>query len=244
LAGRHREAIDLLEAVAGERPELPEVWRSLATSYRAAGEYAHEVRAAERASNLRPDRTDYKNAWAESLIRCASAEEAIPLLRSILENRRVEAAWWRNLGDACALVGNGTSAIEAYLECLAIQPADAGAHAALGVQYGARGNLDSAVQELRTAVELAPDDMEFRTNLGFAYLQHHDYQAAAEQYEVASTMEGASADVFCYLGMARHRLGDAEGAVQALEEALQRDPHHPEAARGLELIRKSWGDRE
>ena len=69
-----------------------------------------------------------------------------------------------------------------------------------------------------------------------AYSEGH-FQEAVDDYESLVSSGQWSANLFYDLGNAWFRLGDFGEAILSYERALALDPHHPEAAANLALVR-------
>ncbi len=74
-----------------------------------------------------------------------------------------------------------------------------------------------------------PEDANARFNLALTYLQARRWGAAVQQLELVRQMEPDFPDGWYWLVVARHQLGDREGAQATLQEFLRRFPDHPKA---------------
>ncbi len=105
-----------------------------------------------------------------------------------------------------------------------LDPGSAAAYRGLGDLAVARGEPDRAVERYRRAIELAPGDRELHGLLGSAYYRAARYAEAADAYR--RRVELAPDDVLGRknLAAALHMLGDYEGAIRELQEAVKVRP--------------------
>jgi predicted Zn-dependent protease len=82
--------------------------------------------------------------------------------------------------------------------------------------------LKNALAHLELAADASPDKRRYRVAFGEALLASGDDAAAEREFAAAAAM-GSSGRACALLGVVRARLGDANGAVAAAEEAMS---HH------------------
>jgi tetratricopeptide (TPR) repeat protein len=85
-----------------------------------------------------------------------------------------------------------------------------------------------AERVLREATELAPEEPVFRLQLGWVYYSLLEGEKARAEFERVIAAS-PSPTAFLYLGLAEVGLGRTEPAVDALREAIRRDPRLLEA---------------
>lgn len=110
------------------------------------------------------------------------------------------------------------------------------------------GDIRQAIEAYRRAVRLLPQDATARANLGLALLEDEQEGSAAQAaIELRRALPLARGDVATLLaiGNGLRRAGEAEGAVRAMEMAVE-DSEPPTAAllAELALARRAAGDRE
>lgn len=66
-----------------------------------------------------------------------------------------------------------------------------------------------------------------RYGIGQIYFRQEKYDLAVHNFKKALSVNPRSAVLKCYLGMAYHKQGDAEGALRALQEAIIADDLNP-----------------
>jgi TolB-like protein/Tfp pilus assembly protein PilF len=117
---------------------------------------------------------------------------------------------------------------------LAIAPALADAHLALGVFYywGYR-DYDPALRELDQAFELQPNSANIRSFRAAIYRRRGDWQRSLAEFNQAAELDPSDSTIPTEIGVTYlllHRWGDAE---HSLSRALAIDPHNTLAARFL-----------
>ena len=96
-----------------------------------------------------------------------------------------------------------------------------------------QGQWEQAVQIVERQVREKPDAQEFRSELASLMLRSGRYREALAQYQVLISQNPNSEEFFLRLGEAKAQLGDARGAMQALERAGEIAPS--DAAPELDL---------
>ena len=86
-------------------------------------------------------------------------------------------------GEEALRSGNLSAARQAFGEVLAADPANAAAHANLGIVCMRRREWASALSELQRAAALAPQVPEIRLNIGLIYFRQADYAHAVPAFE-------------------------------------------------------------
>jgi len=102
-------------------------------------------------------------------------------------------------------------------------------------------NLEEAIADLSRAVELAPDELEYATTLAWARFCHAtDKQALAqttrELLARAIRKSPAPEDARYYLGRVERMLGRDQEALRHLQQVLEVQPRHAEAAAELRAV--------
>lgn len=95
------------------------------------------------------------------------------------------------------------------------------------------GDLGMAEELLRRALSLDPDNPRAWAALGRVTLARGDATAAVRWLELAVDRRGRRAEYHLWLGDARRAAGDEQGARQAWQSALRRDPDNREAQQRL-----------
>ena len=103
-------------------------------------------------------------------------------------------------------------------------PEDAMARTTYGWMLARTGDHAAAAAEFEAAVQLAPDDDEARLGRARAWVRTGKVKEAAAEFEALAGKVPDAAQIWADWGAALAKLGDFEGAVAKLDEALKRDP--------------------
>jgi predicted AlkP superfamily phosphohydrolase/phosphomutase/tetratricopeptide (TPR) repeat protein len=113
---------------------------------------------------------------------------------------------------------------------------NAGFQLRLGNAYLELRQNEAAETCFLRAQELDPENPDAHTALCRSYLQRRQNQQALDQATAAIGLKYHFPPAHYFLGIARHRLDDIEGAVEALERAIAQNPNFAEAHTRLALI--------
>ena len=102
-----------------------------------------------------------------------------------------------------------------------------------GESSGEDGGGEAQFRLLRQAKEMAPSDPEVATELGVFHLQAGRPREALAQFEVAVKETGRDAAALANWGAAQLMLGERKKAVEALREAIAREPCQFDARNNL-----------
>ncbi len=103
-------------------------------------------------------------------------------------------------------------------------------HRRLATAFQAEGQLDKAAAELDKAFRIEPGNIAVLRALGLLSLELDDLKRAQQMFralllqKLGPKSPVTKAEVFYYLGMVHHKLGEAAKAKQMVDRALQADP--------------------
>jgi len=86
----------------------------------------------------------------------------------------------------------------------------------------AMGSSSSDDDDAKPAKTAAPSEFD----MGVAAIEAQNWSEAQKHMAAAIDLDSTNADAFNYLGYARRKSGDHEGALKAYNVALQLDPEH------------------
>ena len=148
----------------------------------------------------------------------------------------------RALKDA----GKLTEALEAYRSAVRRWPSDAtlfhdlavAARESAEVASGPAAHAlhEEAARAERAALVLAPDNALAHNGLGLLAIDQGQPQAAAAEFERASTLDPTNASYLANLGNARRAIADRAGAEQAYRRAMAISDRAADAANGLGVL--------
>jgi tetratricopeptide (TPR) repeat protein len=190
--------------------DLSAHWLKEEEALRKAGRLKAAIGAAREALKASPDDT------TRARLRAAVARQSdFDELRRTIDMRRPELA------------------VLGLKKLLAIRPDDAGAHAQLGSAYATLGKHDEAVSHLEAVGKCDPDDASGLTLLAWMEYVDGNFEKSAALSARADAVEPASAKVHYQWGLALLKLRRWAEAGSHFSYALERQPRHAGAARGL-----------
>jgi tetratricopeptide (TPR) repeat protein len=229
-AGQHKPALELLRAVAADKPDL-------------AGLEPATARALERSGQLRE---------AETLLTRALAKEASG---DVLEAITGFYQRQNRLGDAVALLGSAAAktprdegllyalalawdkkgdwqkAVERMRQVLELNPANPGAANFVGYTLADHNvDLDEALRLVTRALEARPESAAFLDSVGWVHFKRGETEKAAEFLERAVDTAPDEPTLFEHLGEISNKLGRRARAQEAYTHALELLAANPEAA--------------
>jgi protein O-GlcNAc transferase len=183
------------------------------------------------------------DAWiieGNALEDCGEIEKALALYELAVET--APDAWraWINLGNALRVLGRFADAAERYRKAITIEPGFAGAHQNLGSALLEMGSAEAAAQAFREAVRLEPGGIEAWIGLG-ASLEATKPERAIEAYERAMALDATHPAIASMFARLKLKLGDADGALRALELMLRKNPSNVAALCARATIQKELG---
>jgi golgin subfamily B member 1 len=117
-------------------------------------------------------------------------------------------------------------------------------HRRLAAACQAQGNLERAIVELDKAFRMEPGSISVLKALGELTLEAGDYKRAQQMFrslllqKLDNNSVISKAEVYYYLGVVHHKLGENDKAVQMLERALQTDPMLDRASELLSTLKR------
>jgi len=169
-----------------------------------------------RALNIAPDYLPARVRLAESVFRGGNLDESEPLFQSLANDRRVEPFGQFGLGQIAASRNRHEAAVTHFLRAIELVPEWGEVHYALAMSYRALNQRDDALRALEArarfpAVVPALEDPVLAST------------AAIRDDAVASLERG----------IRLREAGDLQGAIEAHEAAVARDPAYAQARANL-----------
>ena len=165
---------------------------------------------------------------SETYLARKSYAEAEAILRKGLKKEPANQALLAQLGNALAMAGRRTEAVEILEQVTVAEPGFAYAWYALGVTYKKMGRMTEALAALGKAVRVDPANVDAWMSLGSARSRVGDMLGASEAFEAVVEQRPQVVAAWVNLGKARVMLKRPD-AAEAFVRALQLDPRHREA---------------
>ncbi len=193
------DAVEMLQTLTQERPELPLVTRALAEMYY--------------------DMSDYPKA----------IEQFAKLLGDLKEPERHHAVLFFARGASLERLGKYDEAAVDLQKAISLEPNNPMALNYLGYMWvNQNKNIDEAFDYIKKAVLLKPNDGSIIDSLGWAYYRMGEYDKAVGFLERAVELEPTDPTINAHLGDVYEKLGRDSEAMLQWERALGFDPESAE----------------
>lgn len=142
--------------------------------------------------------------------------------------------------------GDFESAKAQFMEAAESAPDEPNVWGNLGQTHARLEEFEEAVKAYQKAIELKPGDANFHQNLGGVYARMGESEKAKAQYEKAAGLASASdptaaADSYYNMAVGYINAGQNAEAAEALQQAIQYNPDHPQANYQLGLVLLNLG---
>jgi protein O-GlcNAc transferase len=188
-------------------------------------------------------RKPVEEAW--DLLAAGKREQAILVLRHIIETNARDADARLLLGSVLAEAGNRAESIPQLEEGVRLRPNSAEAHHALGEAFHNFGETKAARTEFEKAVKLDPQFGQAQADLGSGLFQAGEFEAAAGHLDRAIEIMGNSPDS-AYPRYLRAKVytdrNEVEKAAAELNRAVSLRPDFAEAWSDMGQARKALFD--
>ena len=216
----------------------------LALHFEETGELEKAIEYYQKSLDLNPD---YPNTWlrlAEVLLELNNLPAAQRGYEAALQLQPGMVAAYAGIGTVALRQKNYPRAIEYLSRALDLQPEATQLHYRLAQAYRKTGDIEKAREHIAKSgrrIASAPDPwidiMKTRSksaqhfvDLGVDAMQQRDYQTAAQNFNIAVTMEPENAATHVKLAAAFAFLGQKRAALAAIDKALVLAPGDLQAA--------------
>ena len=143
---------------------------------------------------------------------------------------------WLNLGVARLQMQQNREAIAPLREATRLAPDFTAGHLYLANALVNSDSISAALGEYRVVREKEPQNVGALRGLAFCYIKRGDWGQAAATMREATTVDPNNPDNWVVYGQAQAGNGNNEGAIRALEKALELNPKHPNAQKLLDIL--------
>lgn len=250
--GDQESAATALEQAFLVEPTEPAVREELKRLYRATNNHGklaevmvvdaeHSEQPAEQVKLLRQAAELYLGAGSD-------AERAAELLEAASKIVPDDRALLLLLCDAYTGAGranDAVAALERVVESFGGRRSRelADVHRRLAAAYRAQKDLDKAIAELDKAFRIEPGNVAVLKGLGELTIEVEDYKRAQQMFralllqKLDQSSPISKGEVYYYLGLVHHRLGENDKAVQMLDRAVQTEPNLAVAVQLLQQLK-------
>jgi tetratricopeptide (TPR) repeat protein len=157
-------------------------------------------------------------------LRAGNYEQAITLLKRVVELEPKNKTAWINLGQAHMGLRQYEPAIEAFKKQVEVNPYDEYAYNNLGRVYALQRRYDEAESAFRKQLEMNPLDKFAHAALGSLFVDAKRYGDAIPELEKAISLAPDEASLHVDLGTAHLNTGHADQAMTAFSRAAELSP--------------------
>ncbi len=225
-AGRAHEALDVLEALDRDTPNVGAALNLLGLARSAVGDRLGAMRAFERAIELHPHKEVALLNLARAQREQGQLEEAKSTLARALGLAPDYADGWVLYGVVLADL-RATNARHVLVRAAQLAPTDATPLAAQGALDLADQQYERAAESFRQALARDPEHAIARTNLGIALARLGRNDLAQRAFEEVTQRAPHVGEAWNGLGALRLQSGQFETAVGALRQAVTLLPEDP-----------------
>ncbi|MCL4218938.1 MAG: tetratricopeptide repeat protein [Candidatus Hydrogenedentes bacterium] len=168
--------------------------------------------------------------------------EARTAYEQVVALNPTDAAAWCNLGLTLRRLGDNPGAVTAYERALSLEPGDTTTLKNLVAAMRIAGNVDGAIDGLHRLVELMPSDEAVLTELAQLLYEERRFDETAKALERLIAVTGGTSGDYYNLGLCHFNQEQWAAAVQPWLKAIEMDPNHVSALRGLPVLYWKMGD--
>ena len=179
-------------------------------------------------------------AKAQTAVDKKKYDEAVTLLKQILDNDKLDFQVWTLLGTIYQVQEKPEDAERAYLSAIEARPTFALAQMDLGKLRGSQKRFDLAIDPLTRAVEIQPQSADANLLLGEAYLQVKQGSKAVPYLTEAARL--GKIEGHLRLAWLYNAAGMKDKAATEYEELLKKKPDYPDRKKLEEYISASKKD--
>ncbi len=179
-----------------------------------------------------------------SLTRAGRPHDGLSLLAHALELAPEEPLAHLHYGVGLHAVGQFAEAARIFDVCLRLLPRNPAPALNLAAAHLDLGNTDAAYAAVREALARASDSAEAHYLLGLTELGAGRFPEARDELTKATRLAPKLAKAWLNLGVARYRLSDVQGALEATKRCLSIDPHNSMGEANLSVFLALRGEQE
>ena len=165
---------------------------------------------------------------AEILMGLDNYEDALPLLKEIIDEEPYNAEAWNLLAETYVALEKYSEALEAADYALAINPADTNPFLMKGNAYMNDGQMGAAIENYTRYLEAQPEDLSVQISLCVCYTSEERYREALALLDKAAQYarklpdrEGDLPQIYQLQAVSLSRLGRIPEALAAVAKARQ-----------------------
>jgi tetratricopeptide (TPR) repeat protein len=201
----------------------------LAETQLAAGRFNEAVDTLRAAARLDRESPRPRLMLAYALSQAGEPDEAIRVLRRLIERFPSNADAWFNLGNLLRANRNFEQAAHAFRRAGALQPGDESPQINLGLVLVQGGSFDEAEAAIRQALVRFPDEPDLLVNLAQVCRRKWRWDEALHRLDRCVELAPKRAGYRLTRALARHDAGHTANALADLALLIEEQPENAEA---------------
>ncbi|HEU4403161.1 MAG TPA: tetratricopeptide repeat protein [Candidatus Polarisedimenticolia bacterium] len=217
------DAVERYRAALAEQPGNVRYLVNLAHAQNGQGSPAEARRTLRRALDLDPRSDQAYTTLGAAELALHDPRAAVAAYTEALRLKPGNPDYLRNLALAQGEAGEAAAAVASYRRALEIRPDDPELLSELGLALLKAGDAGGALESLRRAASIAPGQPVVHYRLAQALEKNAQPEEAAAQYRESIRLAPSVPIPLRGLGLLLFRMGDRNGALEALEQAAALD---------------------
>ncbi len=184
LSGNYKTAIEKIEKIIKEDPNIPDAHFSLGNVYWKMGDYEKAISAFKKALEINP-KFDFAMINLANIYRILKRfDDALEMIEEFLSLNPKDAQGYFIRGDIYLEKKEFDKALDDFKKSLSFSTKIADAYNGIGVIHYVRDELDEAEENIKKAIELNPKVRNAHFNLAQVYEKRGDIDSAIKEYEI------------------------------------------------------------
>jgi len=227
--GQIQEALDIVETLIKDYPEVPLLFNISGACYAGLGQFDRAVMLYEQALTIEPEYAEAHYNLASTLQELGQLDAAVKSYDKSLAIKPNYADAHNNLGNVLKDLKQLEAAVKSYKTAIAIKPDYLEAHYSLGTTLQELGQLDDAVKSYKEVLDIEPDFAEMHNNLGVIFKELNQKDAARKSLERAVAIKPDFVEAHNNLGNILKELDQLNASVKCYEQAVALKPDYADA---------------
>jgi len=187
--GLFQEAIDAIELLNQDHPNVPLLFNLLGACYKSLGQIDNSLQMFETAIKIKPDYAEAYFNQGVILKDIDRLEEAVDCYKKAIDLVPNYSDAHNNLGNAYKALGALEEAIESYENAITFNPNLAHFHYNLGIVYKDFGRVDDSIKSFQNAILINPELYDAQNNLAIAFRKAKRLKESLVCYERAHALK-------------------------------------------------------
>jgi protein O-GlcNAc transferase len=231
--GKIDEAIDAVQLLNKDYPNVPLLYNILGVCYKSLKQSDTAVRMFKTALSIKGDYSEAHKNLGITLKDIGKLKEAAKSFEQAIFFDKNDAVLHFYLANILQEIEQLENSISHYKNAIKINPKFSEAYNNLGNVLKKINRLDEAVESYQNAIEINPKLPEAFNNLGNIYKDLGKFPSAAKSYQKALEINQNFAEAFYNLGIVQKKLRLLDDSVESFISAIKIKPRFAEAHNNL-----------